>query len=158
MANGQDAMDGRALQGGTASDVEESASILQAVFAVSFRDVQRYRLSGTKPLITGMAIVAGQCRRDGVRKRYVVNRETIHVEFLVIEDRFVHHNPFEHEHEHRCAEHEQEEEEIRLGFQCQNLFICRNLLRNTAFCGVTVQGAASIELSSRLHQISIYAR
>ena len=40
----------------------------------------------------------------------------------------------------------------------QNLFICRNMLGNTAFSGVTVQVAAHIELSSRLQQISIYAR
>ena len=120
MASRQDVMDNRAFHCRTTCNIEEATAILQAVFAVSFRDVQRYRLSGAKPLITNMTIIAGQSRRDGERKGNVVNRETIPVESLVIEDRFVHHSPFEHEHEHRCAEHEQEQEEIRLGFQCQN--------------------------------------
>jgi hypothetical protein len=51
------------------------------------------------------------CRSNStrcVRKRDVVNREAITVEFFVIEDWFGHQSPFEHEQEHRFAEHEHE--------------------------------------------------
>ena len=54
----------RAFQCRSASDVEKAIAIFEAAFPVPFGNVQRNRLSGTKPLITGMTMKSVESLRD----------------------------------------------------------------------------------------------
>ena len=76
---------------------EKAILVLETLLSVAFRDVQRNRLSRTQPLISGRSIDPSKSFRDPVRKRDVVNRETINIEFLVIEDPFGHRQPLKYD-------------------------------------------------------------
>ena len=71
-------------------DVEEPVPIFEAAFAIALGDVQRNRLGGTKPLISGVA--ADAVERLGVAEGRgdVVDGEPVNVEAIVVKDGFSH--------------------------------------------------------------------
>ena len=63
-------------------------------------------MRGAKPLITDVTIRSTKQLGNSVRRRHVLDRQPVHVELLVIEDRLGHNAPFEYE--YRSAEYEYE--------------------------------------------------
>ena len=83
---GQHILDRGTFERRTASDVEKSVAVLKGPFAVALGDVQRDRLGGTEPLVTGVAMDAGKRFGVGELGRNIVDGETVNIESVVVED------------------------------------------------------------------------
>jgi hypothetical protein len=87
---------------------EESILVLEALFPIAFRDVQRNRLRSAKPLIARLPVDALERSRDLKGEGNVIDRQAIDVQSLMVESRFWYQRSFEYEYEYRCTEYEYE--------------------------------------------------